>query len=205
MAQPFISDVFVWHQGDRPITLADCSKMPGHRVWLTNSPRNLYTYGRFMASRHCTRNLIITCDDDVAVHNWREIYDTFHRDPEVITAALRYPGHYNADANNRWGESCHEVLLGFGSMFNRSWITDAFDAYLERYGHDEVLLRKADRLFGMLLNRRHQVIKADFEELPGATDPAVALYHRPDHYKLTRVARQRALGILGIPIRGLRL
>ena len=67
-----------------------------------------------------------------------------------------------------------------------------------RRAHDELLHRKADRLFTMLLNRHHNVLPMDAEELPGHSDDDTALWKRPDHGRLTDEARKRAWQLLGL-------
>ena len=194
LEQPWMDDVVVWHN-------SGCSLTPvtehSIRMTVVQSNTNVFTWGRFLACYHCNHHTIATVDDDNLPRNWQAIYDGYQANPEVITASIRTPGHMKMDAKLRWG-TCHEVLLGWGSMFCRHWISAAFSKYIQRYGKDEVFFRKADRLFSMLLNRHHNVIPADFEELPGALDSRVALGTRRDHQKLTMEARHRAFEILGI-------
>jgi len=188
----FVEDVVIWHNGEH-----ESPKVPvGGRCRMFLSGENKYTYGRFLALRFCRYDIILTVDDDYLVQNWPELLAQHYSHPWVVTAGLT-PGHYNADRNNRWG-TCHEVLLGFGSVFNRRIAEPALQQYIDTHGHDEVLLRKADRLFTMLTNRHHNVVPADVEELPLARDEEVALYRRKDHGPLTIEARRRAWKILGI-------
>jgi len=188
----FVDDVVVWHNGEY-----ESPTIPmGGRCMMFASGVNKYVYGRFLALRFCRHDTVLTVDDDYLVRNWPEMLAEHLNHPEVVTAGLT-PGHYNADRSNRWG-SCHEVLLGFGSVFNRRMVDPALQRYIDVHGHDKVLLRKADRLFTMLLNRRHNVVPADVEELPLARDDDVALYCRKDHGPLTTEARRRAWKILRI-------
>lgn len=194
LLHPFVDDVVVWHQGPQPLRRHDLPGAP--RVAVVPSKNN-YTYGRFLATAVCQHDTILTCDDDNLQLDWPAIFDDFCESPEAITASLKAPGHYNADKNNHWG-TAHEVLLGWGACFDRRWVVPTFKRYTEEYGYDEVLYRKADRLFSILLARTHNVLSAKVQELPGATDPRTALYLRSDHYRLTRQARRRALDLLGI-------
>jgi len=77
-----------------------------------------------------------------------------------------------------------------------------FKPYIEKYGHDEVLTRKADRIFSILHGHQHATLKSRFVQLPGANRDGVALYTLPDHERLTNEARRRALGLLGIEYHG---
>ena len=191
--QPFVDDAVVVHQGTKAIGTDALGLSPDKlsRVLLSNDG-NWHTYRRFTATRRCRHDSILTCDDDNLVHDWPKVAKTFIKNPEVIAAGLSH-GHLIHDPKCRWGEM-HEVLLGFGAAFDRRWISEAFSPYIAKYGCDELLHRKADRLFSMLLNRLHQVFLASYQELPGATDRTIALYRRDDHCKLTDEARQRAEG-----------
>ncbi len=218
LEQPWMDDVVVWHNpgymdppviDDERVKVCESRQMDGfidvcseqsdnHVESIPNYvPFNAFTWGRFQAAYYCNHHTIATVDDDNLPRNWQAIYDNYQAHPEVITASIRTPGHMRLDAKLRWG-NCHEVLLGWGSMFCRHWISAAFSKYTQRHGKDEVFHRKADRLFSMLLNRHHNVIPADFEELPGALDNRVALGVRKDHGRLTIEARHRAFEILGI-------
>jgi len=192
--QMFVDDIVVWHNGESAVSRREFDDSVA--VTTVHSP-NCFTWGRFLAARLCNHDVVLACDDDTLQRDWEAIYDAFMDDPRSIVAALKAPGHLNADKNNHWG-TAHEVLLGWGSCFDRRWIAPAFLPYTEEYGTDTVLYRKADRIFSILLHRTHTVLPADIEELPGSTDPKVALYVREDHHKLTSEARRRALDLLGI-------
>ena len=188
---PFVVEVVVWHQGPESLKLE-----PHPKLDVVHAPTNYFTYGRFLAIRQCKADTILTVDDDYAPRNWTALYKAHRRQPEVVTAGLKR-GHFNANPNCRWG-TCHEVLLGFGSTFQRRLVEPTLARYTAEYGHDEVLHRKADRLFTILLNRHHQILAMDAEELPGHSDDRIALWKRKDHGRLTLEARRRAWRILGI-------
>lgn len=189
---PCVKDILVFHNGPHPAP----ALIEDGRVRLVRSPENQYVYGRFVAMRSCRHHIVVTVDDDYLVRSWLTLIEAFARRPDRVTAGLTR-GHYNANRNNVWG-ACHEVLLGFGSVLDRRWVEPTLAKYTDKFGYDEILHRKADRLFTMLLDRHHQVLRADVEELPGARDMETALYHRKDHYPLTKEARRRAWSILGI-------
>jgi hypothetical protein len=192
VALDFVDEVVVWHNGPH-----EQPKLPmGGKCTMLAWGENKFVYARFLALRFCQHNIILTVDDDCLVKNWRAILDEHLSHPEVVTAGLT-PGHYNADKNNRW-RTCHEILLGWGACFDKRLVEPTLAKYIDVHGHDEILHRKADRLFTMLLNRHHNVLKADAEELPLARDDDVALYRREDHYPLTIEARRRAWKILGM-------
>ena len=193
LGQPWMDDVVVWHNPG----YAEAPVIDDERVKVVVGVENLYTWGRFLAIGHCRNRIIATVDDDSLPRNWQAIYDSHLENPDVITASIRAPGHMNLDKELRWG-TCHEVLLGWGSMFDNALIISTFHKYIEKYGRDELLHRKADRLFSMLINRIHNVIPADFESLPGEILAGLALGGRRDHHPLTLEARQRAFKILEI-------
>jgi len=197
-SQPFVDDVVLLHQGIPAIGPDQLGLPPSElkRVLLRNAPENHFMWSRFSACRCAKHDRILTCDDDNLVKNWPAIAEAFASNPEVIAAAL-CDGHYAQDMRCHWGDA-HEVLLGWGAAFDRRWISEAFAPYIAKHGHDALLDRKADRLFSILLNRKHQILPAVFRELPGATDADMALYRRADHKDLTREARRRALDLLGI-------
>jgi len=118
----------------------------------------------------------------------------------TIAAALRY-GHLKQDHRYHWGDA-HETLLGWGSMFDRGMVPKLFRLYIDQYGKDAILHRKADRIFTILHGHNHALIESDFEELPGAMRDGVALCTLPDHEELNHEARRRALGILGVKYHG---
>ncbi len=193
LEQPWMDDVVVWHN---PGYMAP-PVIEHESVTVIAAEKNVYTLGRHKALAHCRHMLVATVDDDNLPRNWQAIYDGYQAHPDVITASIRTPGHMRLDAKLRWG-TCHEVLLGWGSMFNSGYCL-RLCPYTEKYGwDDEVLMRKFDRLLALMWNEHHNVIPADFEELPGALDNRVALGVRKDHGRLTIEARHRAFEILGI-------
>ena len=60
------------------------------------------------------------------------------------------------------------TLVGWGAVFRRDWLS-VFDRYVERYGVDDLLLREADRIFTLLLNRPHHSLPAKIRSGQGAT------------------------------------
>ena len=167
-----------------------------HRVRVLNRPdgENVGTWGRFLAAREANSEIIYTQDDDCVVGNIRELCETFQADPSRVVYSLKL-GHL-ADVAAALPGGQQGVLLGWGSVFRREW-TEAFAAYLERFGEDELLHRKADRLFGPLLHRVHRPVPADVVDLPGASGPE-ALSVRPDHFALNAAAMQRVAELRGV-------
>lgn len=187
---PSIDDIVIWNNSPEPLSLADYP--PNVAQW--SCGRNLCTYGRFVAARYAAKHdTIYTQDDDYAIGNIEQIIAGFRDDPERIHASLD-EGHMRIDRQQHYGEA-HEVLFGWGACFDRRWIGPAFAPYIEAHGEDELLLRKADRIFSLLLNRKHFVRIAEETRLPNVAGP-MSLYKMPDHAKLNRLARNRCTAIL---------
>jgi hypothetical protein len=191
--QPFVGEVRIWHQDPaRPLSLEHLL-VDDSRLTVVNAAQNYFTWGRFLACLDCQNNLILTQDDDQLPRNWPAIYQAALDNPDRLVSSMR-AGHIAEQAKWTWGQA-QEVLLGWGSAFDRRWIEPAFRPYLERWGIDNLLMRKADRIFTSLLNRPHCIMEADVEQLWGDSLGGLALYSRPDHWRLTRDARER-IGIL---------
>lgn len=163
----------------------------GVELCIRNALSNACTYGRFLSSIHTADNdWIYTQDDDILVNNIPEIIAHRESHPNHITAALT-DGHFKHEA----GKAEH-LQLGWGSIFRRGWIKPAFQPWLDTYGENELLHRKADRIFTMMIGKeRHNPILADVERLK---DPdgkfsdcsEDALWKQPDHFRLTQQAAE---------------
>jgi len=189
LSQPFVAEVIVWNNSPRE----DLRWLDAERVTVWTSGCNLYTWGRFVAARYCARHAwIVTQDDDYMIGNWPEIWDA--REDSRITAALDQTHRNIHDKQSRWGR-CHEVLLGWGSVFRRDLIPLALHPYIALHGIDQPLLRKADRIFSIMLGCEHRIVDAQETRLPGVAGK-MALYRRGDHHNLTRIARANALDLM---------
>jgi len=193
-ALPFCGEVIVWNNAPEEANLAELDGVC--RVMREDS--NLYTYARFLAAAQARHPWIITQDDDYVVNNWEQLWAARIKDRVVANR----PEWHTQSRGSTWGD-VQEVLLGWGSVFRLEHL-NALDLYISRYGFDKLLHRKADRLFTMLLNRRHITLPADVTDLWEPGDPNVALASRPDHQRLTQYARERAFELLGVePPRGI--
>lgn len=195
----FVDDIIIFHNDVANPIAAKRLGIDIRNVLIINSIENLYTYGRFYAAKQFAMNdAVLTCDDDNLVHNWPAIADAYEIGCKCVVSAMP-PGHIKHQDRQRHKAS-HEVLLGWGAAFDRQQIDSVFAPYIDEYGRDNVMLRKADRLFTMLLNRPHTVMPAYFTRLY-ETERDVDLWQRPDHVKLTREARKRAWDLLDRDIR----
>jgi len=183
---PRIDDIVVWNNNpDAPLVIE------GDDVTVINSSKNVVTYGRFLATKHARHDIIYTQDDDCIVGNIDHLFETFDLDSSSIAHGLKL-GHLMQNSGNLFGCG-HVALLGWGSVFDRRWCS-AIDKYIEVYGEDELLRRKADRIFTLLLERRHRSIPAVVTDLPGASGPE-SLSVRSDHESLTAEAISRVMTI----------
>ncbi|WP_339735842.1 glycosyltransferase [uncultured Gimesia sp.] len=185
---PFIDDILIWNNNSE-IHLE--IEMEGVRV--IQADQNLVTYGRFLCAQQAQHPIIFTQDDDCIIHNIPELYEAFLASPDRITHGLKH-SHLFANAENGFGKA-QMSLVGWGAFFQKDWV-NAFDAYKEKYGVDELLVREADRIFSLLLNRRHQSLLAEVTDLDGASGEE-ALSVREDHMVLSEKAVKRALSLLG--------
>lgn len=196
---PFVGEVVVWDNSEQSYR----PPVDDPRVCLAGSGRNCGTYGRFVAARHLTRYpLIGTQDDDYLIRNWPHIYEAALSHPDQLVAAMD-EGHLRYNATRDHHGTAHECLLGWGSIFKREWIGPAFQKYIDRWGEDELLCgpsSKADRLFTLLLNRKHHLLRAEEEQLDGVRGP-MAIYRQREHGALKKRALARALELLGIEVR----
>lgn len=196
LEQPFVDDVIVWHQGEpEPVRHIGDTLFHGPSVRLF-CESNQYTWGRFLGMGKCKHDVIITQDDDVLLHNWPEVWSSFSEDQKRISCAMPF-GHERYHSTPRCKtDRFHEVLLGWGSAFSRRQAEQAMRRYdASRGANDELLRRKADRILSALWGCEHKIIRADFDELPGARDDT-ALWRQPEHSELNRHARQRVKEIL---------
>ena len=193
-ALPFISEILVRDQND-------------------GKAENLNVYGRYVLAQQAINDVIYTQDDDCVIGNIEVIKRVFDLDPTRIAFGLA-PTHYPLWEGGAFqraeppGVGASLAMMGWGAFFNRYWLRTAdpqggprvtplieqlgwksiFLPYCDRHGLDENFRREADRIFSLLLNRRHAFVRADVEHLPGA-ESADALASEPEHW----VSRDRAI------------
>lgn len=161
-------------------------------VHVIQSPENRCTYGRFLATKFAKHDVVWVNDDDYLVNNVSELLAAFETHRTAITAGLDR-GHYKAEAHKK-----PFLQVGWGGCFLREWVS-VLDQWINVYGEDELLNRKADRIFSVL-HGKHDPHLADFTRLTNADgktsdrDPN-SLWLRKDHRRLTQEAVQKALEI----------
>ena len=184
---PFIDDILIWNNNPE-IHLE--IEMEG--VHVIQSDKNLVTYGRFLCAQRAKHSIIYTQDDDCIVHNIPELYESFLASPDQIAHGLKHP-HLFENANNCFGKA-QMALVGWGAFFQKEWV-NKLETYKAAFGEDELLIRKADRIFSLLLNRRHHSQLANVTDLEGASG-VEALSVLDDHLEMSDRAVRRALSIL---------
>lgn len=216
--QKWITDVVVWNNSGMPISrdfgtyrwtefndtkhgvAGDVGTLRDWRdanktVRVVTSRSNVKILGRFAATQFAEQDVIATCDDDYIVHNWEEIARRFEDNSFQQLVACAVPGHAKAHTNGRWKWGSAELaLLGWGSMWDRRWWPPIRDRYIAKYGHDECYYGKADRLFSIGLNQKHDVFAANVTAM-GAND-STAIYRQSGHVTRMDEAHERAVALL---------
>lgn len=205
-----IGEVLIWHNNKDTLealkagVIKEYSSEPVH-LMADQAGRNLFTFGRFKAALLATSPLVYTQDDDCWVRGEEinRLAETWlHNAPLTGVACYLDEGHLRLSRNGNYSHTVelpngeqyiHQTLLGWGSVFRRCAVS-VLDDYRSVYGFDDLLLRKADRLFAMLTGLPHAELKSDVRHLPGSRD-SDALYRRKDHWRLTADAVDRACRI----------
>lgn len=144
-------------------------------VWKNTPINNEINYGRYLGALKAKNNIIYTQDDDCIVENIEEIYTTFdgkHLSNGIKPKAM---GHYGSQK----GSEPYSTVMGWGSFFKKEW-SSVLNKYIEKYGEDYLFYRETDRIFSVLLCRRHNTIPARIRDFPSAAN-STALYHQPNH------------------------
>lgn len=159
---------------------------------------NIYTLGRYLAVKQVNAEYIATCDDDCLVPNWQELFQRCRHEHKLV--ANIKSGHFRRYVGpNKWvhpfdGGVAYEALVGWGAVFPAVYL-DRLQLYTDAYGTDELLKRKADRIFTMIQARQHELVLKDVLDLPGSVGRN-ALFRRSDHYTLTEAAQKRVCELL---------
>lgn len=185
--------LLTWKRQDNiPLIIADLLRYPfiSEIIIRDNSKcKNIKCYARYTTAKKAKNDIIYTQDDDCIVHNIQGIYDKFMEDPTKI-AYSGIEGYENKIET--YGEQ-QLALLGWGSMFHKSWIS-VLDRYIEFYGKDDCLFREADRIFTLLQNKHHNFVPGGITHLKGKDD-LDALCQQSDHITSKKLAIERCLKI----------
>lgn len=186
--EPLIDDILVWNNNPEVQY-----EFGNPRVRVIQSPVNVLTYGRYACLGNVRHDVVYVQDDDCLVHNIQALHEAFELgDRQQLTCNLKLDHLINAPRMT-FG-TAQLALVGWGALFRREW-GSVLDDYRAAYGPDELRHREADRIFSVLLNRRHRFLPADVTDLPGA-EGSEALSVDPQHAEFTRAAICRALALL---------
>ncbi|MBT4119652.1 MAG: hypothetical protein HOG89_05210 [Candidatus Peribacter sp.] len=188
LSHPFIDEVIIWNNDS-----TNTSIVKGDRVKVINSPTNVQVYGRYLCAYHAKNDIIYTQDDDWISKDLFKIYTTFQKNPDCITHGL-HQMQFAINQGNIY-ETAQMSFVGWGALYQKKWL-QVFNLYIEKYGYDELLFREADRIFSILLNRRHTSLLVEVEKLSGANDER-ALWRQEGHRDMSTEAVRRALSLIG--------
>lgn len=184
-----IDDITIWNNNPN-IELS----IKGDNIRIINSPTNVKTYGRFLAAQHAKHPMIYTQDDDYIIKGIPKLIQTFEKDPSCIAHGMT-KNMYERRGEYEYG-TAQMAFVGWGGIFRKDWLS-VFDIYENTYGRDDLLQSKADRIFSILLHRKHNTIEMDVETLSGPAGPE-ALWIQPYFYAESKEAEQRALALIGL-------
>ncbi len=205
LSADFINEVIIWSNLPQDETLHFKEKIKNEweskKVAVCGLGENIFLAGRFLAAGQATNSLIATCDDDCLVSDWNQLYERHLATGKI--ACYMNPKHEDFGIK-KWrhgygsnGRIAYETLLGWGAVFSVEQIGKAFSKWRGHFGdeHHELFDRKADRIFAILQDEKHEQIRKEPNHLKGANFRS-ALCRKDDHYKLTREAQLRCLEIL---------
>jgi len=184
-----IDDIIIWN--NNPDVFLEISDI---NTRVINSPVNVKTYGRFLAAYHAKHAYIYTQDDDYLVLDIPKLVQTFQNDSSCIAHGM--PENQYTRKSQYIHKETQMAFVGWGGIFQKEWLS-VFDAYKEKYGTDDMLQSKADRIFSILLHRKHNTIIMPLETLSPSVGPE-ALWIQPHFYTEAEQAEDRALDLLGI-------
>jgi hypothetical protein len=185
---PFIDEILIW-SNDASVEI----QLEDPRVRVLKSPENVGCYGRFLCVAQARNPVVYVQDDDALLGNLDELAGAFAADPTRIAHALR-PGHY-ADRHLRVHGDCEVALLGWGAFLMRDWVC-ALDVVPDSMRAGELFRREADKFFSLLLERRHTAILGEIRLLDGHSQPGLALWLEPEHWRMGARAVREALRLV---------
>lgn len=123
-------------------------------------------FHRYIAANAAKNDIIYVQDDDCLV-NFQRLFR--HYDGRITNAMPK-------DFQKKYSDlQC--TLVGWGCFFPKSML-GVFDQYVKKFGHDQHLLREADRIFTHL-NQPFNTITLPHEDLFQTPD---RMSFHPDHY-----------------------
>ena len=153
-------------------------------IW-DNSKSNIRMYGRYLCALEAKNETIYTQDDDCLVHNIPELFSLYNG-TQIVNNMIE--GHLKSHA------TMNHTLLGWGSLFNRSWIK-YLNQYIRIYGMDDLFFSKTDRLFTGLFGKWCSIL-GKIEQLP-ASGKSMAIHLQEGHKERCKAAMQKIDNLRG--------
>ena len=181
----FIDEILVWNNDTSVSLMIDDPK-----VRVINSDRNMICFGRYLCAAQAKNSIIYVQDDDAINCDIPGLYLLFCTDPDRLAHALT-SSHYESRHRCIYG-GVHNALVGWGAFFRREWLS-VFDQLPAAALEEQLFLREADKIFTMLLERRHNTIAGAIALLPGHSSTRTALWQEPLHPLLCSQAVSQTL------------
>jgi glycosyltransferase involved in cell wall biosynthesis len=158
-----------------------------------NSKReNTINWARYTSAMRAENDIIYTQDDDCIIENIGEIYDKFCEDQETVCHGGTEE-YQQVIKDNIYGD--HQMaMFGWGAFFNRKW-TNVLDEYIKVHGKDYCFYRETDRIFTLLLRKKHNFVLSKIIHLEGEKDEH-ALSQKDDHIAYKNLSIARALEVI---------
>ncbi len=173
---PFIDDIVIWNNGD---------KIRINNVKIIQSDNSKMVYGRYLATEYARHDIIYTQDDDILIKNIPEIYKVFNGEQMAIGM--------KEGAIKRYGElkygNGQVALVGHGAFYKKEWLK-----VLDKCEKDKAFYRDVDRMFTLLMNRPHNIIISETEDLPSWRTSG--LEYQENHWELSLKAIGKASKLL---------
>jgi GT2 family glycosyltransferase len=181
----FIDEILVWNN-DTSVALT----IEDPKVSVIDSNRNMICFGRYLCASQARNAIIYVQDDDAINRNISGLYSIFCEDPNRVAHAVTSQ-HYESRHRCMYGE-VHNALVGWGAFFLREWLS-VFDQLPAAVFDEPLFLREADKIFTMLLERRHNTVGGVISLLPGHSSVSTALWQEPPHQLLCSQAVSQTL------------
>ncbi len=138
-------------------------------------------FGLYVAAEQAIGEILYVQDDDCIVSS-----------PWAI-ANVWAPGRIVCNMGKEYQEAYHtkrDKLMGFGSVFEKTFIRPTFARYLKHFQLDDVTLREPNRIFTALNHPRIDIVDVPITHMPYASDPD-RLWKQPNHGQMRDEALRR--------------
>lgn len=148
---------------------------------------------RYELAKKAANDIIYVQDDDCVIRDIDKLYKEFLKDPStMVTGGIQ---DYIDVVDDNVHDSKQMGLMGWGSFFKKEWI-GVLDKYTDTYGKDDCYIRESDRIFSILLNKRHKILLSDIKLFNTLEeDKKVALSFKSDHLHYKKLSIDRALAL----------